>query len=208
MVKVMKKQIFLVNFLFLCLLCGAGSALTVYQNESQLIQTSDLIVYGKIVDVKSGWNAQKTHIETIAQVLVNDTLKNNDKTTSITGNTIFIYVLGGTVGNDSEWVEDMPILIKDTEAIFFLKKGSDGKYSVLKISSIINGSIKNPKSPLSENEIAEFKQKITAVLQYNASSTTLPVTAIPTTQKAGMIYAPVLAAIGILILYQNRRKYH
>jgi hypothetical protein len=212
MVKVMKKQIFLVNFLFLCLLCGAGSALTVYQNESQLIQTSDLIVYGKIVDVKSGWNAQKTHIETIAQVLVNDTLKNNDNMTSITGNTIFISVLGGTVGNDSEWVEDMPILIKDTEAIFFLKKGSDGKYSVLKISSIINGSIngsiKNPKSPLSENEIAEFKQKITAVLQYNASSTTLPVTAIPTTQKAGMIYAPVLAAIGILILYQNRRKYH
>jgi len=208
MVKVMKKQIFLVNFLFLCLLCGAGSALTVYQNESQLIQTSDLIVYGKIVDVKSGWNAQNTHIETIAQVLVNDTLKNNDNMTSITGNTILISVLGGTVGNDSEWVEDMPILIKDIAAIFFLKRGSDGKYSVLKISSIINGSIKNPKSPLSENEIAEFKQKITAVLQYNASSTTLPVTAIPTTQKAGMIYAPVVAAIGILILYQNRRKYH
>jgi hypothetical protein len=208
MVKVMKKQIFLVNFLFLCLLCGAGSALTVYQNESQLIQTSDLIVYGKIVDVKSGWNAQNTHIETIAQVLVNDTLKNNDNMTSITGNTILISVLGGTVGNDSEWVEDMPILIKDIAAIFFLKRGSDGKYSVLKISSIINGSIKNPKSLLSENDIAEFKQKITTVLQYNASSTTLPVTAIPTTQKAGMIYSPVVAAIGILILYQNRRKYH
>jgi len=208
MVKVMKKQIFLVNFLFLCLLCGAGSALTLYQNESQLIQTSDLIVYGKIVDVKSGWNAQNTHIETIAQVLVNDTLKNNDNMTSITGNTILISVLGGTVGNDSEWVEDMPILIKDIAAIFFLKRGSDGKYSVLKISSIINGSIKNPKSLLSENDIAEFKQKITTVLQYNASSTTLPVTAIPTTQKAGMIYAPVVAAIGILILYQNRRKYH
>jgi len=201
----MKKQIFWVYFLFLCLLCGVGSALTVYQNESQLIQTSDLIVYGKIVEVKSGWNGQKTHIETIAQVLVNDTLKNNDNTTSISGNTILISVLGGTVGNDSEWVEDMPILIKDIAAIFFLKKGSDGKYSVLKISSIINGSIKNPKSPLSENDIAEFKQKITAVLQYNASSTTLRITSIPTTQKAGTIYAPFTAAVGILILYQNRR---
>jgi hypothetical protein len=202
----MKKQIFLGCFLLFCLLCGCGNALNVYQNESQLILKSDLIVYGKIVDVTTAWNAQKTHIETIAQVLVNDTLKTNNNPASITGNIILISALGGTVGNESEWVEDMPILIKDTAATFFLKKEEDGKYSVLKISSPINESFKNLKSPISENDIAVYKQKIAAVLLNNTSSTTLPAT--PTTQKAGMIYQSVLAAIGILILYQNRRKWY
>ncbi len=202
----MRKQIFFGFLLFLCFFCGFGNALTVYQNESQLIQLSDLIVYGKIVDVTSAWNAQKTHIETIAQVLVNDTLKNNNKTAIISGNAIVISALGGTVGNESEWIEDMPILINDTSAIFFLKKGNEGKYSVLAISSRVNGSNPNPKSLLSENDIAEFKQKISTVLQNNENSTTLPDTTVPTTPKAGIIVVPVIAVIGTLILYHKRRR--
>ena len=91
----MQKYILAAYFLVLCLLCGFGSALTVYQNESQLIQSSDLIVYGKIVDVNSAWNAGKTHIETTAQVLVSDTLKNSDTITNITGTTLAISVPGG-----------------------------------------------------------------------------------------------------------------
>jgi hypothetical protein len=166
-------------------------------------------VYGKIVDVTSTWNAQKTHIETTGQVIVNETLKSKDNSAGITQSTLLIYVPGGTVGNESEWVDDMPVLIKDTEAIFFLKKGDGGKYSVLRISSIINQSSGNPKSPISENDITEFKQKIATVLQNTATTTTLPGTPIPTTQKAGLIYAPGMAAtaIGILILLKKRRKY-
>jgi hypothetical protein len=179
-------------FILLSLLCGFGNALMIYQNESQLILTSDQIVYGKIVEVKSAWNAQNTHIETTAQVLVNDTLKNSDNSTSNSGTIISISVLGGVVGNDSEWVEDMPILINDTTAIFFLKKGSDGKNSVIKI--------------ISENDIAAFKQKISTVLQNNDSTTTVPITAIPTTKKAGMIFAPFIAILSIVIVIQNRRK--
>jgi hypothetical protein len=144
------------------------------------------------VDVKSAWNAQNTHIETIAQVLVDDMLKNSDNTTGQPGSTISISVLGGAVGNDSEWVEDMPILIKDTTAIFFLKKGSDGKNSVLQI--------------IADNDIAAFKQKISAALKNNDSSTTIPITAIPTTNKAGMIGAPFIAILCFVILIQNRRK--
>ena len=94
----MKKQIFLISFLLLCLLCGFGSGLTVYQNDTQLIQTSDLIVHGKIIEVKSAWNAQKTHIETTAQVLVNDTLKNDDILPIVPGSIITVMVMGGTVG--------------------------------------------------------------------------------------------------------------
>jgi len=205
----MKKNIFLYCFLFCCLFCGWASGLSEYQNESQLIQSSDLIVHGKIAEVTSTWNAQKTHIETTGQVMVYETLKSNDNSAVITGNTLLIHVLGGTISNETEWVEDMPVLINDTAAIFFLKKGGDGKYSVLRISSVINQSSGNPKSPISENDIAEFKQKIVAVLQNNSVPTTLPATAMPTTQKAGMIYAPGIAAtvMGILILGRKRRKY-
>lgn len=188
----MKTLSVVVFFILLSLLCGFGNALKIYQNETQLIRTSDQIVYGKIVEVKSAWNAQNTHIETTAQVLVNDMLKNSDNTTNNTGTILSISVLGGVVGNDSEWVEDMPILINNTEGIFFLKKGSDGKNSVLQISA--------------ENNNAAFKQKISTVLQNKDSSTTIPITAMPTTKKAGLIGAPFIVILGGVILMQIRRK--
>ena len=196
----MKKHMLLGTILMLCLLCGFGTALTVYQNESQLIQTSDQIVYGKIVDVKSAWNIQKTHIETTAQVLVNDTLKNSGTSIISPGSTILVTVAGGTVGNESEWVEDTPMLIKDTEAVFFLKKLTDDSYSAVKLYEVINGKIGESTSASTPNDIATFKQKITAIQNND--------TAIPTTQKAGLIYTPVIAIIGFVILFHKRRKQH
>jgi hypothetical protein len=181
---------------FLCLLsllCGPGQAVMIYQNESQLILTSDQIIYGKIVDVTSAWNAQHTHIETTAQVYVNDILKNSDRSASTTGTILSMSVPGGTVGNDSEWVEDMPIFMNDTEAIFFLKKGIDGKTSVIRIRA--------------ENDLAAYKQKISAVLQNNNNTTTLPITPLPATNKAGMTGAPLIALLGGVILLQIRRKF-
>ncbi len=179
----MKKQLFMACFLLLCLLSGVGSALTVYQNESQLIQTSDVIVYGKIIGIQSAWNAQKTHIETTAQVLLNDTLKNSGSSNLSSGSTIQVHVLGGTVDNLSEQVEDTPVLLMDTEAIFFLKKMSDETYSVVRLYGVKNGKI-GESSPHGLNDIATFKQKIMDIGQASTGSQTTM------TQKAGMSYAP------------------
>jgi hypothetical protein len=198
MVKAMKKLIFLGGFLLLCLLCGFATAITVYQNESQLIQTSDQIVYGKIVDVKSEWNAQKTHIETTAQVLVNDTFKNSGSSNFSFGSIISVRVLGGTVGNLSEQVEDSPILLMNEEAIFFLKKINNEPYSVTKLYEVTNGKI-GESSPTGFNDIATFKQKITALAQGSSGQTT-------PTQKAGMSYASVIVIIGILFLFRKTRR--
>jgi hypothetical protein len=188
----MKTFSVVIFFCLLSLLCGLCHAVTIYQNESQLILTSDQIVYGKIVEVKSAWNTQHTHIETTAQVLVNDTLKKGDSPAGSTETILSISVLGGAVGNDSEWVEDMPLLINETEAIFFLKKGTDGKNSVLRI--------------ITETDIAAYKQKISAMLQNKNPSTTIPVTPVPTTNKAGMTTAPLIAILGMVIFLQIRRK--
>lgn len=201
----MQKHILAGYFLVLCLLCGFGSALTVNQNESQVIQSSDLIVYGKIVDVNSAWNAGKTHIETTAQVLVKDTLKNSDTITNITGTTLAISVQGGTVGNYSEWVEDTPVLIINTDAIFFLKKVRSDTYSVLKLYEVKDGKIGESASPAAINDIAAFKQKINAI-QNNTGISTLTSTPIPTTQKAGLFYTSVIAITGYAIILHKRKK--
>lgn len=189
----MKNHILLGCVILLCLLCGFGNALMVYQNESQLIQASDQIVYGKIVDLKSAWNTQKTHIVTTAQVLVNDTLKNTGTSVISPGSIIPVSVPGGTVGNESEWVEDTPILNKDTEAVFFLKKSND-TYSVVRLYEVINGKIGESSSSTAPNDIAAFKLKINAIEQGIPVQTT-------TTPKAGMSYAPVVVLVGILFLF-------
>ncbi|MCK9593181.1 MAG: hypothetical protein M0Q91_14350 [Methanoregula sp.] len=194
---VTKKQILLGVFLLLYLLCGFGSALTIYQNESQIIQTSDLIVYGKIVNVKSAWNTQNTHIETTAEVLVNDTLKNSSASIISPGSTIFVTVLGGAVGNISEQVEDTPVLTANTEMIFFLKKISIDSYSVMNLYGVINGKIGESTSSSTPNNVAAFKQKIAAIGQGNTSGPTT------TTQKSGIVYAPVMAIISILFLFRK-----
>jgi hypothetical protein len=194
----MQKQFLIGFFLLLCVLCGFGSALTVYQNESQLIRSSDLIVYGKIVDVKSAWNAGKTHIETTGQVLVNDTLKNSDPPLIRPGGTIYITVLGGTVDNITEQVEDTPVLMVDTEAVFFLNKIRNNTYSVMNLYEVINGKIGGSSSPSAINDVAAFKQRLTAIQKND--------TAIPTTKKAGLLYAPVVAIIGFVILVHRGRK--
>jgi hypothetical protein len=125
----MKKKNLLICIVLLSLLCGSGNAIMAYQSQSELILTSDAIVYGKIVDVQSQWNSQKTHIETTAHIQVADAFSGADKSIRSTS-TVPVIVLGGTIGDVTEWVEDMPVFVPDTDAFVFLKKRSDGKFVV------------------------------------------------------------------------------
>ena len=83
-----------------------------------------------IVDVKSAWNCRNTHIETTAYILVDEAFVKNDVSNTRPGMTIPVTVLGGTVGDTSEWVEDMPVFIPDSEAFVYLKETGSGKYTV------------------------------------------------------------------------------
>jgi hypothetical protein len=199
----MKISLIVICLIILCFLCGFGSALTVYQNESQLIQTTDLIVYGKIVDVKSAWNAQKTHIETSADVMVNETLKNINNTIINQGSTITVSVFGGTIGNTTEWVEDTPVLIQNTDAIFFLKRMSNDTYSVVKLYYVIKGKMSDSTLPSLSTDIVAIKQEIIEIQKGNASG---PGTSVTMTPKAESAYFPVIAMISIFIVFYIRRK--
>jgi len=162
-----------VVFLFLLsLLCGCGQALMIYQNESQLILTSDQIVYGKIVDVKSAWNVQHTHIETTAQILVDEAFIKSDAATISSGTTIPVSVLGGTVGDTYEWVEDMPVFVPNTDVFVYLKTTNNEKYTInglnkgiYSVSKVKSGSIKNYPSSSSVSDVQVFKERIIKTLQ-------------------------------------------
>lgn len=199
----MKISLILMCLIVFCFLCGFGNALTVYQNESQLIQTSDLIVSGKIVDMKSSWNAQKTHIETSADVLVNETLKNINTTRLTQGSTITVSVFGGTVGNTTEWVEDTPVLIQNTDAIFFLKGISNDTYSIVKLYYVIKGKMSDSTLPSLSMDVSALKQDINKMDKGNASG---PQTSVTMTPKAGSACFPVIAIISIFIVFFLRRK--
>ncbi len=171
----MKLSSMAICILFLFLMCGYGNAIMLYQNDSQLILTSDQIVYGKIVDVQSAWTSGNTKIETTAQILVDQAFIQSDMNTISSGTTIPVTIMGGRVGNITEWVEDMPIFVPDTDAFVYLKKRSDGKYSVNGLYQgiyIINSDkTKSKTSQLtsSSGDIEKFKEKIRSTL--NGTST-------------------------------------
>lgn len=168
----MKISCVVICLILLCFFCGFSTALTIYANDSQLIRTSDQIVYGKIVDVKSAWNAQKTHIETTAQILVAESFIKNNNSGINTGTTIPVTVLGGSVGNTSEWVEDMPVFIPDSDAILYLKRINNEKFTVNGLDKGIHvvfndkaGSIKNRPSFSSVGDIQLFRERINKTLE-------------------------------------------
>jgi len=157
--------------ILLSLLCGFGNALMTYQNDTQLILSSDQIVYGKIVDVKSAWNAQKTHIETTAQIQVTDAFINSKNASISSGSTIPVTIPGGTVGDLCEWVEDQPVFLPKTDAFVFLKKSADGKFTVngqfMGVHPVLSTTtgISSTKTSTSIPEAERFKDKITKTLQ-------------------------------------------
>jgi len=167
----MKTFSIVICIIFLSLICGFGNALMLYQNDSQLILTSDQIVYGKIVDAQSAWNTQKTHIETTAQILVEEVFVKSDTSIS-SGSTVLVTVLGGTVGDVTELVEDTPVFVPNTNAFVYLNKRSNAKYSVNGLSqgvhTIINaemGKLEAIKSLSSASNVEKFKERINKTLE-------------------------------------------
>ncbi|MCK9593180.1 MAG: IPT/TIG domain-containing protein [Methanoregula sp.] len=168
----MKAYSYVICFILLCLVCGFGNAFMIYQNDTQLIRTSDQIVYGKIIDVKSAWNAQKTQIETTAQILVDEAFIKNNNTNIKSGSTISVTTLGGTVGDISEWVEEMPVFELNSDAFVYLEQTNSGEFTVHGLYEGIHpvfnnksGTSENLKVSSSADEIAIFKEEINKTLR-------------------------------------------
>jgi len=103
-------------------------ALRIKTNWGERVDLSEKIVRGKVVSVKSYWNAEKTLIYTDIIVLVDEYLKGNGP------KEITIKIPGGTVGDKTQWVSDTPHFDVGDYGVIFLESsgqvtaGPDGVY--------------------------------------------------------------------------------
>jgi hypothetical protein len=121
---------FLCFLILMSFLCGSGNALMVYQNQTDLIHSSDSIIYGKIVSTQSQWNPDRTGITTTVHIQVADSLKTSNNSDITAGSTVPLSIPGGTVGDTTEWVEDMPVFLQGSNAFVYLIKTQTGQYAV------------------------------------------------------------------------------
>lgn len=104
--------------LFLPLLLWSQS--TTIQTD-QLIRESDVIVVGSVGALKSEWNADRSRIQTVVTIRVDETVKG-----SVQGGSLAVVVPGGEVDGVGEWYSHS-VRFQDTEeVVVFAKKDQKG----------------------------------------------------------------------------------
>ena len=103
---------------FLPLLLWSQS--TISQTE-QLIRESDVIVVGRVGALKSEWNADKSRIQTVVKIQVDEAIKG-----AVDGGSLIVVIPGGEVDGVGEWYSHS-VRFKDSEdVVVFAKKDKNG----------------------------------------------------------------------------------
>lgn len=122
----MKKFLPSIFYLFLIAMTAPAIATTmVALTQEDLIERADLVVQGRILDVRSFWNKEKTAILTEARVQVEDALVGKP------GPVIAVRTIGGQVGDVRIVFEGGPELKAGDRQLLFLKRHPDGAMRVL-----------------------------------------------------------------------------
>ncbi len=91
-------------------------------STEQLTQEADLVVVGKVAGLKAGWNSDRSRIFTTVTLEVDQTLKGDAGTGSVT-----ILVPGGEVDGVGELYSHTAQFKKDEEVVVFAKKDKQGR---------------------------------------------------------------------------------
>jgi hypothetical protein len=124
-------------FILMHLVFGRAMAQTQELRLEDLTKRAEVIVVGKISNVKSVWNNEKTRIYTKVTVDVGEYVKGENP-----DRTLVITQLGGEVDGVGELYTHTPRFSKEEEVLLFVKKdsrnnlmiegGDEGKYVVTK----------------------------------------------------------------------------
>ena len=105
---------------------GAGMLIAECGDKNYIILTADYIIEGTVEEVESRWNEEKTSILTYTDLSIQKYVKG----TPFAENKLQIVTPGGTVGGNSQWVEDQPIFHQGKEVrIYFQER--DGEFSIV-----------------------------------------------------------------------------
>jgi hypothetical protein len=110
------------------MLNGPVEALRLKTDWGERVKLSERIVRGKVTEVKSYWNPERTLIFTDVIIIVDEYLKGNGP------GRLAITIPGGTVCDKTQWVSDTPQLKAGDYGVIFLEPsgqiigGPDGVY--------------------------------------------------------------------------------
>lgn len=105
--------------IFALLLPIAYASTLVYLETEDLVKRSEAIIRGKVRDIESRYNEERTKIFTYTIVEVSETIKGNVPPV------ITIETYGGRVGDINMKVPGMPEFTKGEEVLLFLKKSEN-----------------------------------------------------------------------------------
>lgn len=124
-------------FVLMHLVFGRAVAQTEKSRLAELAKEAEVIVVGKVADVRSEWNSDKTRIFTKVSVDVAEYVKGETPT-----KTLIITQLGGEIDGVGELYTHTARFSKDEEVLVFVKKdhknnlivagGNEGKFKVTK----------------------------------------------------------------------------
>lgn len=117
--KITQKSFFVFSILAFFVLISA-QALMVKLSLHKLTTGADAIIVGEVKDIRCEWSLDRQIILSIAAVQIQEVLKGD-----FYNNKIFIQHPGGTVGDISLKVSDMPTFQTDEKVLVFLKSITD-----------------------------------------------------------------------------------
>ena len=120
----------------------AGATTLIRSGLDKLTADNEAVVYGRVLDIHSYWNADHTMIMTDVRVRASQVLKGDRAAREIT-----FTLMGGTVGDITTLIIGGPELVPGSEYILFLNRERlHGETTVLTVRDLVQGAF----------EIADF----------------------------------------------------
>jgi hypothetical protein len=92
---------------------------------AELTRQADLVVVGRVADVRASWNHERTRIQTAVTVAVDQSLKG-----SAGGGSVTITTPGGEVDGVGEYYSHTARFTKDENVVVFARRSPDGNLRV------------------------------------------------------------------------------
>jgi len=114
----------------------AGATTLIRESLKGLTDQNQTIVYGRVLDIHSYWNAGHSMILTDVRVRPNEVLKGDRKAQEIT-----FTLLGGTVGDITTLIIGGPELVPGSDYILFLNRERlQGEQEFLTVRGLVQGA--------------------------------------------------------------------
>ncbi len=114
----------------------AGATTLIRQGLDKLTAENEAVVYGRVLDIHSYWNAGRTMIMTDVRVRASQVLKGDRAARDIT-----FTLMGGTVGDITTLIIGGPELVPGSDYILFLNRERlHGETTVLTVRDLVQGA--------------------------------------------------------------------